>query len=102
MKVILLNLLRRAISCVIASAFFAFLHWLWGIIANKDTEFLGPFIRGAAGLFVIFTLYAWVSFAVEYVRLKRDPTYLRMKEHSGIKWKEYKRIKRERENERPQ
>lgn len=79
--------------CVLASAFFAFLHWLWGVIAGKDNAFLGPFIHGAIGLFVIFTLFAIISFVAEVIRLRRDPNYMRMKERTGIKWKDYKRMK---------
>lgn len=89
-------MLRRAVKCVLASAFFAFLHWLWGVIANKDNAFLKPFLVGALSLFVVFTLINLASFIVTYIRLKRNPEFMDMniRYNGALKWSDYKRMKK--------
>ena len=91
MKEILLNLLRRAVKCLLASALFAFIYWL----VDKSNGFLRPFLIGALSLFVVFTLISGVSFIVTYIRLKRNPEFMEMnlRSNGAIKWRDYKRSK---------
>lgn len=93
MKEILLDLLRRAVKCLLASALFSFIYWL----VDKSNGFLRPFLIGSLSLFLVFTLISILSFIVTYIRIRRNPEFMQMniRSNGAIRWRDYKRIKRD-------
>lgn len=82
-----------AIISLIVSAVFAFLHWLYGVIAGNGNTFLKPFIAGAIGIFVGWTILSLITTIITLIRYKKDPLFKDANQRIGIKWRDYKRMK---------
>ena len=75
------------------SLFFAVTNCLYGFIAGDKREFGRPFLNGAIALFIVFSIVSLYRLIAEYMRFKKDPIYERMSLQTGIRWKDYKRLK---------
>ena len=95
MKYISLTLLSLVLSVVI-SLLFTGLNALHSVIVGKTADFWKPFLGGAAAIFAFLFLYNTISIIILAVRYRKDPTFAKMNQTTGIRWRDYQELKNNR------
>ena len=91
----LFHLVRMFIICLILSAFCSAIFFL-GNGFVRWWQFLG----GACGFFFLWFLLSCYQTIIALYRMHKDPVFRDAHLRTGITWSEYKRLKKEKKNEK--
>jgi len=81
---------------VVVSLFLTGVNALHSVIVGKAVEFWKPFLGGAVGLFLFLFLYNTINIIVLAIRYRKDPTFAKMNQTTGIRWRDYQELKNNR------
>lgn len=77
------------------SALFSLCQLLLSLASVCDPPTWQKFFGGAIVLFIIFFLNGCFQVLLYYIRCRRDPVFKQVNLKSGLSWRDYKRLKKE-------
>lgn len=91
--ILLQTLAIIAVQSIVISAFFTLCKWLLNLLGIAKAPDWLQFIGGTVGVFAVLALYCIGKTCITLYRYHKDPVFKDANLSTGIRWKDYKRLK---------